>query len=1433
MKQKETNTVIRPYKGLHYFEESDADRFFGREELTAELVEHLRSHRPPPGTLPPTVWKGNFLAIIGASGSGKSSLVRAGLLPALLQGGIFEQREEIASYVNAEAQEYQKGRANGHQEVSKLNVEPDGAALASQVGLPINGQKNFLVGDRANGAFVHVMTPTAHPLEALAATLTRDEESEEQRKALANELAGDPRTLDLYAHKLLSQKKAHSETRIWLIIDQFEELFTLCTNPIERRAFVDNLMDAVRREATVVVMALRADFYAHCAEFDELRHLLERQQKFIGLMNEDQLRRAIEEPARVGGWLLQEGLVELLLEESRAQSDLLPRLSHALLETWKRRDGRMLTLAGYAEAGRVENAIAQSAEALFKQLTIKEQAITRSIFMRLLKIGAPSASADKTRRATLIEVMQSGRRHEVSIVERVIHGWVYAGLITIHDAARSPSIQQKAASAPSAEITFDGKLPDMDQEVYHDASNGHQSSRHESQTPQNSPFWRIRGRADRKGGLFPVRTSDNEAVNGHEIKPNFAADRLEDPKFWSHNSQLADQDEYLATVEIAHDALIAHWPRLRQWLDEKRDQWRIESRLTESARLWERHNRAPRYLYRGARLTEAEMVSDMLHLDGLKREFLEASLAMREQNAPEGDHSHDQTPPAPAQSRWWKWGAILALALMSVLFAISSAQAAMQWYQMRQLHESSHARELTAEAQAVRDQKPQRSLLLALEAVAVSEDADGEPSPAALQVLRDALASTGGLDMGEQASGIHVVGTAPNPHNQMQPYWLVTGNGHGELGLWQPTYNLSTLFMVSPKEPAMRLKGHADRITAMTTYNNWLVTGSRDGSIRLWNFASADLMATSIYLQGHEKQVHKLDTIGHWLISDSDDNTVRLWDLRHPSPTPITLVSHQNYIGSTFAPDANGQRPYLITAIAYDVYLWDLSSDDPSQQAAVKIGNHADRMGAVAMSNDKRWLVSGSNDSSVRLWDLSDPSLLAGTLEPRYLQAHNNQIRVVGVSPDKRWVFTTGGQDAFLWDFTSPEMTSKPIHLPGHKDEIKKAMISPDSHWLVTTSSRQALLWDLHKMPVEGRTPIELRGYEDRISALAISPDSRWLVIGSYDHNAYLWDLQAPLATNALRLQGHDEPIEAITTSADNWLITHSRNGRARLWDLREPITRQLTYLANLEEELNTSRIPTTDAHWLISNEYGPPPISTLTVEELSALACEAAGRNFTQAEWETYFAAQRIGYRKTCPDLPVHPSAIAILLEEGQVLAKRGQLDEATGRFEKALALDADLATLLNKGPLDPETDARKVAAQALIEEGERLAHKGEVEKALAAYDKAQELYPEIEISGPSWNTLCRFGSPWGYAKQVMFACEKAVLLNPEHGLAHNSRALARALSGDYAGAIEDYQFFIQWSQEVDKYLHYIPLRKGWVAKMQAGRNPFDEETLMKLRYE
>ncbi len=344
LRQEEPVAGDSPYMGLRYFETSDADLFHGRAALTTELLRRVKSE--------------SFLAIVGASGSGKSSVARAGLIP------VWKQENEQG--------------------------------------------------------VIHVLTPTAHPLESLAASLTRESESVTATTTLMDDMNKDPRSLRLYARKSLG------ETKLFLLVDQFEETFTLCKELAERKAFIENLLSLADESGTArVVITLRADFYHHCAEFEGLRNALKTHQEYIGAMTADELRQAITAPAQSAGWDFQPGLVDLFLQDVGTEPGALPLLSHVLLETWKRRQGRTLTLQGYADAGRVKKAITQTAEGVYDKLSPAEQTIARGIFLRLTELG--EGTQDTRRRVKMDELGQQAG------LEKVLKTLTDARLITTEE----------------------------------------------------------------------------------------------------------------------------------------------------------------------------------------------------------------------------------------------------------------------------------------------------------------------------------------------------------------------------------------------------------------------------------------------------------------------------------------------------------------------------------------------------------------------------------------------------------------------------------------------------------------------------------------------------------------------------------------------------------------------------------------------------------------------------------------------------------------------------------------------------------------------------------------------------------------------------------------------------------------------------------------
>ncbi|SOD87478.1 caspase family protein [Streptomyces sp. Ag109_G2-15] len=235
-----------------------------------------------------------------------------------------------------------------------------------------------------------VLTPGEHPLRNLTTALRGD-------TVLSAE---DPKAAVGWVHDLVPDRR-----RLVLVVDQLEELFTLCRSRTERTAFLAALA-ALAEAGTLVVAALRADFYGHAQALPELDSMLRSNQVLVSPMRQEELRAAIERPAAAVGLELDEGLADLLIHElgaarlTRSQTGTLPLLSHALWSTWRHRQGRQLTVAGYRDSGGIDEAIKQTADDTYEHLDDAGRAAVRRMLPRLVHIDddAPDTSrpADRT-----------------------------------------------------------------------------------------------------------------------------------------------------------------------------------------------------------------------------------------------------------------------------------------------------------------------------------------------------------------------------------------------------------------------------------------------------------------------------------------------------------------------------------------------------------------------------------------------------------------------------------------------------------------------------------------------------------------------------------------------------------------------------------------------------------------------------------------------------------------------------------------------------------------------------------------------------------------------------------------------------------------------------------------------------------------------------
>lgn len=910
-----------PFKGLEFFDASDADLFFGRERVIENLSRTLAEN--------------SVAVVIGASGSGKSSIVRAGLIPAV---------RRIASNRQLE---------------------------------------------------IHVMTPTARPLQALALALTRDSESVTATATLIDDLTHDPRALHLYFQRTTARRSSNDSIRPssglqvfpgakggekpqsivlrqLLLIDQFEELFTLCSDDLEHEQFIDNLMYAVSsRKADPtsnfsLVLALRADFYSQLADYAELRELAALHQYYVGPMNIDELRRAIEEPAKRGAadgspWQYEQGLVDLILRDVGDEPGALPLLSHALLETWKRRSGHMLTFKGYHDAGGVRGAIAHTAETTYLELSAQDQELARSIFLRLTELG--TGTEDTRRRAAIDELV-----------------------------------------------------------------------------PQNA-----------------------DSANVRAVLNSLASARL---------VTLGDD-----TAEVAHEALIREWPRLREWLDADREGLALHRHLTTAAHEWALMERDPGALYRGARLAQARewAENNSTALNTLERSFLDASIEheQSEAHAREAQRERElRAAQALAETQlrsakqlrrraFFLAGAFILAVVLAVIALLLGDQARSSAAAARQSENTANknaeeaalardeakaqqrvavARELAANALSNLTVDPELSTLLALQAVNTTQ-ADGLVLPEAQDALHRSilglrLEHTLPMDSWVARAAFTPGGTQAliMELGGMKRFDLATGQ---ELVVYPLNSDVMDNIHLSPDG------------TKIAAFDHEPPDIHQPAVLKIFDYESGALLnQIKMPVNFDNSFLECFSPDWKWIAFPvGQDKSLTIMDL-DSTKTLSSLKGHTEVIREcSFSPD--GQR---ITTSSADrtVKVWDVKTG----KELFTLPGHMGEVQHAIFSPDGKRILTSAWDPAARIWDSQSGVLL------QTLRGHTNNLAVASWSPDGKRVVTAGFDPHItVWD---PDSGQALYSFPTHKQEINDVTFSPDGKRLITASSdATAKIWDL------------------------------------------------------------------------------------------------------------------------------------------------------------------------------------------------------------------------------------------------------------------------------------------------------------------------------------------------------------------------------------
>lgn len=1053
---------VCPYRGLAPYRQQDARWFFGRERSRDALIAQLRAAERT----------GGLVMLVGASGSGKSSLLNAGVVPALRDGA--------------------PGEGRG----------PAGAVL------------QLVPGADPLAELTRLIPELAHVVPVARAAAADDSGTHRFARAAREAITtwANRETTDRAAASRETPPGAPASARPVIIVDQFEEAFTLCSKERNRLAFIQ-LLHAISTTAdppgpapapdpatpdapALVVLGIRADFYEQCLGYPELADALQHRHMVLGPLTTAELREAVTSPARAVGLELEPGLAELIVREVSADSPrgsgthagVLPLLSHALLATWQRRTAGRLTLAGYTAAGGIQGAVAATAERAWSSLGPAARTAARLLLLRLVRLGEDTqATRRRETRRQLAEESTDPDRTEESL-EALVH----ARLVTL----------------------------------------------------------------------------DSE------------------------------------TVEITHEALLHAWPRLREWIDEDRNDNLSRQQLEEDGRAWEATHRDPSLLYRGSRLEQTRSWAKSAGDTFLTRsavEFLAASARLRRRTV------------------WISRGAVSALVVLAML-AVGSAVLA--WQQ----RDDAVFEQVVAEADRVQYTDP--SLAAQLDLVAhhlrPGDEATGNRliSIVNAPLATPLLGHTGAVYLTSFSPDGRTLATASydrtirlwdvtdptHPHKLGRPLtghtsWVSSAvfspDGHtlastsddGTIRLWD---------VRDPRHPKPLGKpltgdGGTAYLLAFSPDGHTLASANEDHTVRLWTVDDPSRPKPAGVLTGHTAAVRSVafSPDGRTLAAGGDDGTIRLWNMARPGrPDPVgrVLTGHTSTVHSVaFSPDGRT----LASGGADDaIRLWDVSDPRHATELGQPLTGHTGPIWSVAFSPDGTMLAAGSADSTASLWNVSNPAYPSQVGEP--LAGSSGEMYAVGFSPDGRTLATGSGDNKVrLWSIPTADMTgrigafrpdgkvlataardekirlwnvrspNRPALLgrafrPG-KGDPRSLLFSPDGHTLaVLTGSRAVQLWNVTDpaRPVPYGPPVALRTRFAGPDALAFSPDGHTLATALDDRTIRLWNVSDPshLVPLGAPLTGPRGYVNTFVFSPDGrTLAGGSADGTIRLWDVTDP----------------------------------------------------------------------------------------------------------------------------------------------------------------------------------------------------------------------------------------------------------------------------------------